>query len=99
MEIGKRIACFRTAKHYTVNKLATKAGISQSYLRDIELCNKKPTIEILSFICDALDISLLDFFNDGTQTALSDDPLLAKIYELNAEQREALLTFLNTLIQ
>lgn len=97
MEIGKRIACFRTAKRYTVNKLATKAGISQSYLRDIELGNKNPTVEILSYICDALDITLLDFFNDGTQTTLSDDPLLAKIYELNAEQRNALLAFLNTL--
>lgn len=97
MEIGKRITCFRTAKHYTVNKLATKAGISQSYLRDIELGNKNPTIEILTYICDALDITLLDFFNDGTQTALSDDPLWVKIYELNAEQRKALLVFLNTL--
>lgn len=37
MDIGKRIAFFKTAKQSTVNKLATKAGISQSDLHDVEL--------------------------------------------------------------
>ncbi len=97
MEIGKRIAYFRNAKHYTVNKLATLAGISQSYLRDIELGKKNPTVEVLSYLCNALDISLYDFFLDETQARFSDDPLITKIYELNLEQRKALLTFLNTI--
>ena len=61
MNVGKRITFFRTAKNYSVNKLATLSGISQSYLRDIELGNKNPTIEILSYICEALNISLREF--------------------------------------
>ncbi len=61
MNVGKRITFFRTAKGYSVNKLATLSGISQSYLRDIELGNKNPTVEILSYICDALCITLQDF--------------------------------------
>lgn len=73
------------------------AGISQSYLRDVELGNKNPTVEVLSYLCDALGISLLDFFNDETQTVLSSDPLLTRICELTPEQRKALLGFLNTL--
>lgn len=97
MEIGKRIAFFRNNKHYTVNKLATIAGISQSYLRDVELGNKNPTVEVLSYICDALEISLLDFFNDETQSTLLNDPLLSRIYELTPSQRKALLDFLNAL--
>ena len=52
---------FRHRKNYSVNKLATLSGISQSYLRDIELGNKNPTIEILSYICEALNISLREF--------------------------------------
>ena len=48
MDVGSRITSLRTAKHYTVNKLATLAGISQSYLRDVELGKKNPTVEILS---------------------------------------------------
>ena len=97
MDVGSRITSLRTAKHYTVNKLATLAGISQSYLRDVELGKKNPTVEILSYICDALDISLSEFFDDSTVSALQNDPLLNAIYSLNAKQRLALLEFLQSL--
>ena len=90
MNVGKRITFFRTAKNYSVNKLATLSGISQSYLRDIELGNKNPTIEILSYICEALNISLREFF---------DDPLIAKVYRLTPKQREALLVFLDSILE
>ncbi len=97
MNVGNRITFFRSMKHYSVNKLAMMSGISQSYLRDVELGKKNPTVEILSYICDALEISLSDFFDEGNTPRLTNDPLLARIYELNANQRKALLDFLNTL--
>ena len=59
-----RIKKLREAKGFTINKLASQAGISQSFLRDIELGNKKPTVDTLDAICWALDISLSDFFLD-----------------------------------
>lgn len=95
IDVGKQITFFRTQKNISVNKLATLSGISQSYLRDIELGNKNPTIEILTYICDALGLSLADFFNDSTQDTITNDPLLTKIYQLNPKQRAALLNFLN----
>ena len=79
MNVGKRITFFRTAKNYSVNKLATLSGISQSYLRDIELGNKNPTIEILSYICEALNISLREFFDEQTNGQFCDDPLIESI--------------------
>lgn len=97
MDIGKRITFFRTGKNYTVNKLATLSGISQSYLRDVELGKKNPTVEVLSYLCDALGITLLDFFNDKAMDSMLSDPLLGQIYQLTPEQREALLHFLNTI--
>lgn len=97
MDVGARITSLRTAKHYTVNKLATLAGISQSYLRDVELGNKNPTVEVLSYICEALGISLSEFFDDETEQKLISDPLINTIYQLNQEQRESLLTFLKTI--
>lgn len=96
MDVGARITFFRNKKHYSVNKLATLAGISQSYLRDVELGKKNPTVEVLAYICDALEISLCDFFNDDTHYNLFRNPLLTKIYQLTPEQRDALLEFLNT---
>ena len=97
MNIGEKITYYRKKKNYSVNKLANLAGISQSYLRDIELGNKNPTIEFLSYICEALNISLKDFFDDDTSSLL-DDPLTCRIYQLSPKQKDALLTFLNTLM-
>ena len=61
MDIGKRITFFRLNKGFTTNKLSVTAGLSQSFVRDLELGTKQPTIETLSLICEALDISLKDF--------------------------------------
>ncbi|MBQ9121824.1 MAG: helix-turn-helix transcriptional regulator, partial [Clostridia bacterium] len=36
-DVGKRIRYFREQRGLTVNGLANMAGISQSYLREIEL--------------------------------------------------------------
>lgn len=99
METGKRIKYFRTQKNYSVNKLANLAGISQSYLRDVELGNKNPTIEILSYICEALNISLKDFFDDDLPAQFKNDPLICKIYKLTPKQKKALEQFIDTIIQ
>ena len=92
MEVGKRIAFFRTSKGYSVNKLANLSGVSQSYLREIELGNKNPTVEFLSVLCDTLGVTLKEFFDD--QPA---DPLVSKIYQLTPRQRKTLGDFLDSL--
>ena len=97
MDIGKRITFLRTQKNYTVNRLANKAGISQSYLREIELGNKNPTVEILSYLCEVLEISLSYFFDDNAPLGFLEDPLVKRIYELSPKQRATLLGFLDAL--
>ena len=82
-------------KGITVNKLANLSGISQSYLRDIELGNKQPTIEYLSYVCDGLGITLASFFNDRSET----DELLTLINKLSEKQKEALKSFLDTITE
>ena len=92
MEVGKRIAFFRTKKGYSVNKLANLSGVSQSYLREIELGNKNPTVDFLSVLCDTLGITLKEFFDD-----MPSDPLIEKIYQLTPNQRKYLGNFLDSL--
>ena len=94
--VGDRLRFFREQKQISTNKLANLAGISQSYVSDIEMGNKNPTIEVLFQLCKALDISLRDFFDDDNKVLLN-DPLSTRIYRLNSVQREALLAFLNTI--
>ena len=90
-DVAKRIKYYREQKGLTVNGLANLAGISQSYLRDIELGNKIPTVEYLEYICDALKISLSAFFDESGEG----DKLSQKIGSLSDSQKETLLLFLS----
>ncbi len=96
-EIGKRITYYRGLKALTTTALAYKAGLSQSHLRDIEMGKKIPTVETMSYICDALDISLSEFFDDGAEKKFSDDPLVRELYRLSAYQRESLLLLMRSM--
>lgn len=94
MDIGKRIIYLREKKHYTTNKLANLAGISQSHLREIELGKRSPTVETLSYFCDALEIDLAGFFSEETQL----NPFLAAtLKNFSDEQQQSLADFLNTI--
>ena len=62
MNVGERIKELREKRGLTVNKLANLAGISQSYLRDVELGNKNPTVETLSYFVMHSEISLKEVF-------------------------------------
>lgn len=98
MNIGERIRYFRSAKGLSVNKLANLAGVSQSYLRDLEIGNNNnPTIEVLDCLCETLGISLRDFFDMNTDMHFIDEPLIKEIYQLTPSQRENLRVFLKSI--
>lgn len=99
MDIGKHIKYYRTLKGYSVNKLANLSGISQSYLRDIELGNKNPTVDTLSYICDALNISLADFFTDYYNQDSTASSLISEIYRLTPKQQKLLEEFLHSILK
>lgn len=95
--LGKRIAQLREQCGFTINSLSHHTGISQSYLRDLELGNKNnPSVEIIYIICDRLGISLKDFFDMDTPVDKKNDPLSLRLSQLDKNQKEALLAFLNT---
>ena len=96
INVGQRITMLRQAKGITTNKLANLSGISQSFLRDVELGNKNVTVEFLSYICDSLEISLCDFFREDLPE-LFDDELSQTIYALNSNQKKALLQFIKSM--
>lgn len=95
MDIGNRIIELRKKKQISTNKLANLAGISQSYLRDIEMNKKNPTVEILTFICFALDISIQEFFTESDSQI--NPYLLSAIELLNNEEQLKLSEFICTI--
>ncbi len=63
MDIGKRIRNLREKQGLSNRQLAVKAGISQPVMNRIENNNRKADIETLEKICEALGITLVDFFS------------------------------------
>lgn len=61
--LGDNIKSIREEKKLGLNETARLAGISPSYLSDIEKGNKtNPSMEVLRRIADALDVSIEEFF-------------------------------------
>lgn len=88
MNVGERIKYFREKKNITVNKLANLSGISQSYLREIELGTKQPTVEYLEYICFGLKISLQEFFSENNEEI---NPfLMSALRKLNNDEQQKL---------
>lgn len=70
MNTAERIIQLRTKKNYSTNRLAQLAGIGQATLRDIEIGKKNPNVTTLEKICQALDISLAEFFTESQSSSV-----------------------------
>lgn len=93
-EVAKRIKNLREAKNLTQNALANNAGVSPTYIYQLEKGEKSPTIEYLDHICWGLGISIEEFFSAKEQL---ENKLDDKLSALTAEQKKLLNDFLNSL--
>lgn len=93
MNVAQRLKALREKRGITTNKLANLAGISQSHLREIELGQRNPTVETLSYFCEALGVSLEEFFREEDREVSAF--LMSAVKRLSEEQQIALADFLN----
>ena len=93
MNVSKRLISLRERCGFTQNGLAERAGVSQTHLRRVELGQADVTIGHLQLLCDAMDISLKDFFEDEDES----DEIAAAFSKLSPKQKTLLLTFLESL--
>ncbi len=92
MDVLARIDELRKEKGWSVNYLALEAGLTQSTLNNLYSRKTEPKISTLRAICEALGISLSDFFKDESS---SDDELVRKVKALSEENKAALLQLIN----
>ncbi|HIS35841.1 TPA: helix-turn-helix transcriptional regulator [Candidatus Scatousia excrementigallinarum] len=92
MDVGNRIKQLREQNKYSQNYLADIAGISQTHLRRVELGTADITVGHLQLVCDALGISLKDFFNVSEEQ----EDISSAISNLTPKQRNLLLEFLKS---
>ena len=93
MNVGERLLELRNERWLTQNGLADKAGVSQTHLRRVELGQADITVGHLQLLCDAMDISLQDFF----RVEVEQDELSLALYKLTPKQRKLLIRFIESL--
>lgn len=93
MDISTRLISLRQKCGYTQNGLAERAGVSQSHLRRVELGQADITVGHLELLCDAMSISLADFFNEAS----NEDEIAVAFSKLSPKQRNLLIAFLESL--
>ena len=98
MEIGRRIIQLREEKGWTTNRLANHCGLSQSFLRSVELNEKGISVESLQLICDTLGVSLKTFFDLPGPGDSVNDQIIRQIERLGPDQKRALSNFLETIL-
>ena len=93
MDVSKRLIALREQCGYTQNGLAERAGVSQTHLRRVELGHADITVGHLQLLCDAMSISLKEFFEEESDS----DKIAAAFSKLSPKQKTLLLTFIESL--
>lgn len=93
MNVSKRLRDLREQCGYTQNGLAERAGVSQTHLRRVELGQADITVSHLQLLCDALSISMKDFFAEANDT----DEITTAFSKLSPKQKKLLLEFIKSL--
>ena len=93
MDVSKRLIYLRERCGFTQNSLAERAGVSQTHLRRVELGQADITVGHLQLLCDAMSISIQEFF-----TELSDsDEVAVAFSKFTPKQKALLLAFIDSL--
>ena len=93
-EVGEKIRRLREKENITQNALANRAGVSPTYIHQLEQGLKSPTVEYLGYICAGLNISLAEFFAEEQ----SEKNVAGRTTDaLNEKQKRLLDEFLSSL--
>lgn len=93
MDVSKRLRKLREQCGYTQNGLAERAGVSQTHLRRVELGQADITVSHLQLLCDAMIITMKEFFEEATDT----DEIATAFSKLSPKQKKLLLAFIESL--
>lgn len=99
MDVLKRLNQLLDERGWTGYRLMKESGLSASTISNIFCRHSVPSIRTLSKICDAMGITLAQFFSEGKEISLSDEQyeLLALWARIKPEQRKYLMELMNTM--
>lgn len=99
MDVSMRIKRLLSQRNWSMYRLGKESGLSQSTLSHIFRKDSEPTFSTLETICNALGISLGEFFSDGDLVPLTSEQrtLLDGWATLTDEQKRLVLDMIANL--
>ena len=79
--VADRVAKLRMAKHVSAREMSLALGQNESYINKIENKQAFPSLPVLGYICEYLDVSPSEFFDEG-------NVLPGRLRELNTVLRK-----------
>ena len=100
IDVLERVTYYRTQKGWSEYQLAEKSGLTQSTISSWYRKNMIPSIVSLEKICNAVGITLSQFFStddDNFSLTALEREFLTEANRLTEEQQTALIQFFKTL--
>ena len=85
---GKRIKQLRVMRDMTQEQLAEASKVSISFLGNVERGSKNPTVQTVSKIANALEVTLSDLFSLDLTPPITQEPTTLELHRLLSEYSE-----------
>lgn len=89
--VAKRVSSLRVTKGISARVMSLSLGMSENYVNSVENGKLSPSLEVLEYICEYLDISIKDFFNDDKTAPTMQNELLELTTGLQNTQMQSLI--------
>lgn len=94
---SKRLSELRQEKGVSARDMSLSLGQSESYINKIENNYAMPSMSGFFYICEYLNITPRDFFNEDVKYPLLTKELIDSTKKFNDTQMNALIDFVKTL--
>nr|WP_304220277.1 helix-turn-helix transcriptional regulator [Fredinandcohnia onubensis] len=97
--IGDRLKQIREEKGISANALEKLSGVNRATINRIEANKHSPSIGTLLKICDALDITIIQFFNESEDIFSDMNNLIDTAKKLSPKQRQKITEMIKSFIE
>ncbi|MCL2049427.1 MAG: helix-turn-helix transcriptional regulator [Defluviitaleaceae bacterium] len=94
-----RISKLRTAKKISAREMSLSLSQSKGYITAIERKQSLPSMFVFLKICDYLDISPRDFFDDEVEYPETLGKLIANLQTLNRQELESVVGIVDVIVR
>lgn len=98
-EFPARLARLRAKKGVSSREMSLSIGQNSGYISNIECGKALPSMSVFFYICEYLNISPSDFFNEGNSNPEKLQALLADLKRLDDEQLDTISTLVHGLLK